>query len=144
MRCRPFPHTCPLTCLPHEHDRRPALVRTDSNQPLAAIDLGALKNTRFLLERPGRRPALAYRDAEGCVNVHLCMASEKEMARLLLQKEDVPQVHATTATPPPAPPPPHPAPPSTVTLLRHPPVPPSLTSTPPSLASACLRPCKTS
>ena len=129
--------------LPHEHERRPAPRATDSNQPLATIDFGALKSTRFLLERPGRRPALAYRDAEGCVNVHLCMASEKELARLLLQKEDVPQVHPRHhhRTPPP---PPHPAPPSTAPLPRHPPVPPSLTSTPSSLTSTCLRPCKTS
>jgi len=62
-----------------------------SNQPLATIDLSALKSNRFLFERPGRRPALAYRDAEGRVNVHLCMASEKELARLLGQREDVPQ-----------------------------------------------------
>ena len=44
---------------------RPAPRATDSNQPLATIDVGALKSTRFLLERPGRRPALPYRDAEG-------------------------------------------------------------------------------
>ena len=31
------------------------------------------------------------------MNVHLCMASEKELARLLLQKEDVPQVHASAS-----------------------------------------------
>ena len=93
-----MPASCVLPPLPahvHAHPpstraHRPAPRATDSNQPLATIDVGALKSTRFLLERPGRRPALPYRDAEGCVNVHLCMASEKELARLLLQKEDVP------------------------------------------------------
>ena len=101
-----MPASCALPPLPahvHAHPpstraHRPAPRATDSNQPLATIDVGALKSTRFLLERPGRRPALPYRDAEGCVNVHLCMASEKELARLLLQKEDVPQVHASTST----------------------------------------------
>ena len=100
-----MPASCALPPLPahvHAHPpstraHRPAPRATDSNQPLATIDVGALKSTRFLLERPGRRPALPYRDAEGCVNVHLCMASEKELARLLLQKEDVPQVHASTS-----------------------------------------------
>ena len=75
-----------------DEQETPSALRscTDSNQPLATIDVRALTGTRFLLDRPGR-PALPYRDAEGCINVHLCTASEKELAQLLSQREVVPQ-----------------------------------------------------